>query len=74
VVYFLSEIYRSTRENNGEKPDDFEAAYLLHKYRSEFDILEVPSFVKSFVFPIHRIIGGVSGKFDKFENAPTPVV
>ena len=46
VEYFLTEIYRSTRESGQGKPDDFEAAFLLHRYRSEFGMLEIPGFVQ----------------------------
>jgi quercetin dioxygenase-like cupin family protein len=74
IVYFLAEIYQSTKNNDGHKPDDFEAAYLLHKYRSEFDMLEIPGFVKSVIFPVLRLVGGMSGKFKKYENGPPPVV
>jgi quercetin dioxygenase-like cupin family protein len=74
VVYFLSEIYESTRNNGGEKPDDFDAAFLLHKYRTEFDIYDVPGFVKSVVFPALRAIGGASGKFAKYEDGPAPLI
>jgi quercetin dioxygenase-like cupin family protein len=73
VVYFLGEIYRSTRENGGTKPDDFESAYLLHKYGSEFGILDIPAPVQQFVFPVLRFIGGLSGKFTRFANGPEPV-
>lgn len=73
IVYFLSEIYRSTRENSGTKPDDFEAAYLLHKYRSEFDMYDIPGFVKTVIFPILRFVGGVTGKYKRFENGPAPL-
>jgi quercetin dioxygenase-like cupin family protein len=73
LVYFLSEIYQSTKNNGGQKPNDFEAAYLLHKYRSEFDILEVPGFVKTVLFPVFRLAGHMSGKFKKYETGPSPV-
>jgi quercetin dioxygenase-like cupin family protein len=73
MAYFLSAIYQSTKNNSGERPDDFDAAYLLHKYRSEFDILEVPGFVKSVLFPAFRLIGHMSGKFKKYENGPAPI-
>jgi hypothetical protein len=58
----------------GEKPNDFDAGYLVHKYRSEFDILEVPGFVKTTVFPALRAIGSASGKFKKYDDAPDPIV
>ena len=73
VVYFLTALYDSTRANGGEKPDDFDAAYLVHKYSSEFDILEVPAFVKAIVFPALRSIGSASGKFKKYEDGPAPI-
>lgn len=73
LAYFLSEIYKSTKNNGGKKPNDFEAAYLLHKYQTEFDLLDVPGFVKSTLFPIFRFIGHLSGKFKKYENGPSPV-
>lgn len=74
VVYFLSEIYASTKNNGGEKPDDFEAAFLLHKYRSEFDIYDIPGVVKSVVFPILRMIGTSTNKFTKYDSGPKPIV
>lgn len=73
LVYFLSEIYRSTRENGGRKPDDIEMAYLLHRYGSEFGILDVPAPVQRFVFPLLRVIGWFSGKNRRFAQAPAPV-
>jgi hypothetical protein len=73
MVYFLSEIYRSTRESGGKKPDNFVAAYLLHKYRSEFAMPGIPGFVRRAIFPILRIIGQVSGKYRRFAHGPEPV-
>lgn len=71
-VYFLSEVFRSTRANGGQ-PNAFTAAYLLHKYRSEFAILAIPGFVTSVVFPVLRLIGGLTGRFKEFEGGPTPL-
>jgi quercetin dioxygenase-like cupin family protein len=73
IVYFLSEVYRSTREHGGKKPDDIETAYLLHRYRSEFSILDIPAPVQRFVFPMLRVIGRLSGKYRRFAQSPTPV-
>lgn len=74
LEYFLTEVYKSTKNNGGKKPDDFETAYLLHKYRTEFDMLNLPGIVKSVLFPTLRTMGEVSGKFRKYENGPPPVV
>jgi quercetin dioxygenase-like cupin family protein len=73
LVYFLSEIYRSTRESGGVKPNDFDAAYLLHKYRSEFAMPGIPGFVRRVVFPALRLIGRLTGKFERFAHGPAPV-
>ncbi len=68
-VYFLSELFRSTRTNGG-KPNAFEAAYLLHKYRSEFAISAIPGFVTRVVFPVLRLIGSLTGRFKDLERGP----
>jgi quercetin dioxygenase-like cupin family protein len=73
LVYFLSEVYRSTREGGQGKPDDFEAAFLLHKYRSEFDMLGIPAFVRRVIFPVLRLIGHLTGKYRRFAHSPEPV-
>lgn len=72
VEYFLTEIYRSTREGGRGRPQTFDAAFLLNKYKSEFDMLDVPWFVKKFIFPLSRIVGKLQGKHKKFADAPLP--
>ena len=52
----------------------FDAAWLLDRYRSEFDMLVIPTFVKKMVFPVVLFIGRLLGKFKKFEGAPAPIV
>lgn len=70
VVYFLSEIYRSTRENGGAKPHDLDAAWLMYRYRTEFDMNDVPGLVKRGVFPVLRAIGTLTGRYGKYRDAP----
>lgn len=72
VVYFLSEIFRSTRANGG-KPDVFAAAYLLHKYRSEYAMFVMPAVVTRVVFPALRLIGKLTGRFKQLEHGPAPL-
>ncbi|MBI1227636.1 MAG: cupin domain-containing protein [Bacteroidetes bacterium] len=72
LEYFLTEIYKSTNENGGKRPGAFDSAYLLHRYRSEFDMLEIPGFVKKVVFPVVLFLGRLTGKHHKFQNAPIP--
>ena len=38
LEYFLTEIYASMKNNGGKKPGAFDGAWLLDRYRSEFDI------------------------------------
>jgi quercetin dioxygenase-like cupin family protein len=73
IVYFLSEIYRSARESKTGRPGTFDSAYLLSRYKTEFDIVEIPAFVRKVIFPISLFLGKLSGKHKKFAGAPEPV-
>ncbi|MCE6987591.1 cupin domain-containing protein [Dyadobacter sp. CY323] len=70
IEYFLGEVYRSSRENGGGRPAAFDAAYLLSKYRSEFDMLGIPAFVKKVIFPVVLFIGKLRGWDGRFKGAP----
>jgi quercetin dioxygenase-like cupin family protein len=73
IIYFLSEIYRSSNENNG-RPGSFDAAFLLNRYKSEFGMQEIPSFVQKIIFPTTLFFGKLAGKHKKFKDAPEPVL
>jgi quercetin dioxygenase-like cupin family protein len=73
MEYFLTEIYRSTKENGGKAPSAFDGAYLQSKYKTEFDIVGLPMFVKKVIFPITLMLGKLAGKHHKFDGAPDPV-
>lgn len=72
LAYFLSEIYKSTNEHNG-RPGTFDAAYLLNRYRNEYDMIDIPPFVKTVIFPIVLFFGKLTGKHKKFADAPAPL-
>lgn len=72
LEYFLTEIYRSTKANKG-RPALFDTAYLLLRYRSEFDMQAIPGFVKNYIFPFVVAGGKRLGMHKKFSNAPPPV-
>ena len=55
------------------QPEMFDAAYLLTRYKDEFDMLEIPRFVRRVVLPIIYQIGRILGKYKHFEGAPEPV-
>jgi quercetin dioxygenase-like cupin family protein len=71
LEYFLSEIYRSTKENNG-RPGPFDAAFLLSRYKTEFDMAEIPAFVKKVIFPLTLFIGKIRGQHLRYKDAPLP--
>jgi len=73
IVYFLTEIYKSIKANSGKKPGNFESVWLLTKYKSEFDMCGIPFFVKKVIFPLTIFFGKLSGKHEKFKDAPEPV-
>ncbi len=72
AVYFLAQVFTSTSRNGG-RPALYDIAYLLHRYRSEFAMLEIPAFVQKFVFPVVRFYGYLAGKHRKFADAPPPL-
>ena len=73
VEYFLTELYASMKRSGGVRPDPFEAALLMRRYRSEFAMMEIPAAVQRFVFPLQVAIGALLGKYRKFTDAPEPV-
>jgi len=73
IEYFLGEIFRASSENGNGRPGAFVAAYLLRRYRTEFDMLGIPAFVKKVIFPTLVLIGKLAGMEKRFKNAPDPV-
>jgi len=72
IVYFLSQIYRSMNENGG-RPGLYDAAFLLGKYKTEFGMLAIPTFIQKLVFPVVLFLGNIRGKKKKFIDAPDPL-
>lgn len=72
AVYFLSQIFKSTAENGG-RPGLFDIAFLVRTYRSEFAMLEIPTFVQRLIIPLIFAVGKVTGKYRKFRDAPKPM-
>jgi quercetin dioxygenase-like cupin family protein len=72
VEYFLGEIFASMQRHGGKRPGIFDAAYLSHRYRSEFEILEAPAPVRRLVFPAIVALGRLLGLHRRFADAPEP--
>ena len=72
IEFFLGALYDSTKRNGG-RPDLFEIAWLMRRYRSEFSMVEIPPMVQRVVFPILVVIGMLRGKYTRYAKAPAPI-
>jgi quercetin dioxygenase-like cupin family protein len=72
LEYFLTEAFASIRRGGG-RPNPFDAAYLLGRYRTEFAQGDIPAPVRVLVFPILRAIGRILGRDRRYVNAPPPI-
>ena len=73
IVFYLTSIYSAQNKSGTGRPEMFDAAYLLTRYASEYEIAEMPGFVKKVIIPITYGIGKLLGKYKHFKNAPEPV-
>lgn len=73
IVFFLSAIFEAQKKSGKGKPEMFDTAYLMTRYSSEFDMAEIPTFVKKIILPIVCFIGKLLGKYKHFEGAPVPI-
>jgi quercetin dioxygenase-like cupin family protein len=72
IIFYLSSIYAAQNKTGTERPEKFDGAYLLKRYASEYDMAEMPAFVKKIIIPITYYIGNILGKYKHFKNAPEP--
>ena len=73
VEYLLTHLFESAKRNGQGRPDPFDAAFLITRYRSEFAMLEIPRLVQRVVFPVLLAVGTLLGKYRKYADAPEPV-
>lgn len=73
LEYFLTEIYASMRRAGGNRPGLFDGAYLGRRYRSEFEMTEIPTPVRRLLFPVVAAVGSLFGLDRRFADAPDPV-
>lgn len=73
IVFYLSSIYSAQNKTGSGRPEAFDAAYLLTRYASEYDMAELPAFVKKVIIPITYRLGKLLGKYKHFEDAPEPL-
>jgi mannose-6-phosphate isomerase-like protein (cupin superfamily) len=73
VEFFLSALFASVKQNGSGRPALFDAAFLVMRYRTEFAMLELPTFVRRVVIPIAYVVGRALGKYGKYRDAPPPI-
>lgn len=73
VEYVLTELFASTKRNGGRRPDPFDIAYLVTRYRDEFSLQAIPAAVQRVMFPLQIAIGRLLGKYARYADAPDPV-
>lgn len=71
--YLLTELFDSTKRNGGTRPDPFDAAFLMTRYRSEFSMLEIPALAQQVLFPVLLAVGKLLGKYRRYADAPEPI-
>ncbi|MCC3157421.1 cupin domain-containing protein [Hymenobacter sp. 15J16-1T3B] len=74
LVYFLSAVYDAQLKSGKPEPEQFDAAYLMMRYASEYDLPTLPTFVKRVIIPATYRVGKLLGKYRKFKHAPAPVL
>jgi hypothetical protein len=72
-VFFLSSIYAAQNKSGKAQPEQFDGAFLLTRYSTEYDLPGIPKFVKKVIIPLTYNIGRLMGKYKHFKDAPEPI-
>ncbi len=73
IIFFLSTLYAALKNSKTDRPEPFDSAYVMVRYKNEYDMKGLPGFVKKLVIPMTYQIGKLRGKYKKFKNAPEPL-
>jgi mannose-6-phosphate isomerase-like protein (cupin superfamily) len=73
IIFFLSALYDSQRRSGSHRPNPFDGAYLLTRYKNEYSMPGLPAFVKKVIFPVTYCTGRLLGKYKKYRNSPEPL-
>lgn len=72
-IFFLTALYQAVNKSGKEAPEIFDGAFLMTRYKTEYDLPEIPVFVKRVIMPATVAIGKILGKYKHFQDAPEPV-
>ena len=73
ILFFLTSVYAAQNKTGSARPEQFDAAYLLTRYASEYEMVGIPPFVKKVILPATYQIGRLLGKYKHFKDAPAPL-
>jgi len=73
ITFFLTALYAAQNKSGKAQPEQFDGAYLVKRYASEYDMPGIPKFVRKVIMPITYYTGRLLGKYKHFKNAPEPV-
>jgi uncharacterized cupin superfamily protein len=73
IEFILGAVFASQRAAKSGRPDPWDAAFLMRRYRSEMAMVEIPAFVQRVVLPVQVVVGRVLGKYGKYADAPEAV-
>ena len=51
IVFYLSAVFAAQKKSGTEQPEQFDGAYLIKRYASEYDLPEIPTFVMQYFLP-----------------------
>ena len=72
-AFFITSVFTAQNKSGTAQPEKFDAAYLLKRYAAEYDMAEIPKFVKKVIIPITYYTGKILGKYKHFKDAPEPL-
>ena len=72
MEYVLTEVFASMQRSGG-RPNPFDAAYLLGRYRTEIAQGDIRAPIRVVVFPILRALGRLLGRDRRYVDAPPPI-
>lgn len=73
ITFFLTALFEAQNKSGKAQPEQFDGAYLIKRYATEYDIPGIPKFVKKVIIPATYYVGKFLGRYKHFENAPEPV-
>ena len=73
IVFFLTAIFEAQNKSGKGQPEAFDGAYLMTRYKTEYEIMGIPRFVRKTIIPATFMVGRLLGKYRKFRGAPEPL-